>query len=109
MPSASGDWVNYVKAAAQAVEGRWKLKFGIDATVVSDLPPPPGCRRLQRCSPDSRWRCCGQRVQATFEELMDVLPEGEYFVGTRGGGMDHAAVLRAGAAAPFWSTSRRFR
>jgi len=32
-------------------------------------------------------------VQATFEELMDVLPEGEYFVGTRGGGMDHAAVL----------------
>lgn len=24
---------------------------------------------------------------------MEVLPEGEYFVGTRGGGMDHAAVL----------------
>ena len=31
---------------------------------------------------------------------MEVLPEGEYFVGTRGGGMDHAAVLacRAGNA-----------
>lgn len=26
---------------------------------------------------------------------MEVLPEGEYFVGTRGGGMDHAAVLSA--------------
>ena len=26
---------------------------------------------------------------------MEVLPEGEYFVGTRGGGMDHAAVLGA--------------
>src|SRR5208283_356427 len=32
-------------------------------------------------------------VEATFEQLMEVLPEGEYFVGTRGGGMDHAAVL----------------
>src|ERR1035438_4881121 len=31
---------------------------------------------------------------------MEILPEGEYFVGTRGGGMDHAAVLagRAGHA-----------
>jgi galactokinase len=31
---------------------------------------------------------------------MDVLPEGEHFVGTRGGGMDHAACLgsRAGCA-----------
>jgi galactokinase len=39
-------------------------------------------------------------VSASFEELMDVLPEGEHFVGTRGGGMDHAAVLasRAGCA-----------
>jgi galactokinase len=37
---------------------------------------------------------------ASFEELMDVLPEGEHFVGTRGGGMDHAASLgsRAGCA-----------
>jgi galactokinase len=35
-----------------------------------------------------------------FEELMEVLPDGEQFVGTRGGGMDHAAVLasRAGCA-----------
>jgi galactokinase len=32
-------------------------------------------------------------ISATFEELMEILPEGEHFVGTRGGGMDHAAVL----------------
>jgi galactokinase len=38
--------------------------------------------------------------EATFEELMEILPEGEQFVGTRGGGMDHAASLasRAGHA-----------
>jgi galactokinase len=28
-----------------------------------------------------------------LDELMDVLPQGEHFVGTRGGAMDHAAVL----------------
>jgi galactokinase len=94
MPSASGDWVNYVKAAAQAVEGRWKLKFGIDATVVSDLPPAAGLSSSSALLTGltlALLRANG--VQATFEELMDVLPEGEYFVGTRGGGMDHAAVL----------------
>src|SRR4029077_185331 len=31
--------------------------------------------------------------QASFEELMEILPDGEQFVGTRGGGMDHAASL----------------
>src|SRR4029077_20854148 len=38
--------------------------------------------------------------QASFEELMEILPDGEQFVGTRGGGMDHAASLasRAGCA-----------
>jgi len=83
-PSASGDWVNYVKAAAQAVEGRWKLKFGIDAAVVSDLPPAAGLSSSSALLTGftlALLRANG--VQATFEELMDVLPEGEYFVGTR--------------------------
>ena len=34
-----------------------------------------------------------QRLAASFEELMEILPDGEQFVGTRGGGMDHAAAL----------------
>jgi len=33
------------------------------------------------------------QVSASFEELMEILPDGEQFVGTRGGGMDHAASL----------------
>ena len=99
--SAPGDWVNYIKAAAQAVEGKWKLAFGIDAAVVSDLPPAAGLSSssaLLVAFTLALLRANG--VEATFEELMEVLPEGEYFVGTRGGGMDHAAVLagRAGHA-----------
>ncbi|HXA49397.1 MAG TPA: galactokinase family protein [Candidatus Acidoferrum sp.] len=100
-PAAAGDWENYVRAAAQIVVMRWGLGSGIDATVDSDLPAAAGLSSssallaaftlaLLRAN---RWR-------ATFDELMEVLPEGEQFVGTRGGGMDHAAVLgsRAGCA-----------
>jgi galactokinase len=92
--SASGDWVNYVKAAAQAVEGKWRLSFGIDAFVDADLPPAAGLSSssaLLVAFTLALLRANG--VDASFEQLMEVLPEGEYFVGTRGGGMDHAAVL----------------
>lgn len=100
-PSAAGDWVNYVKAAAQAVDGKWKLASGIDAAVASDLPPAAGLSSSSAVLVAftlALLRANG--VEASFEELMEVLPEGEYFVGTRGGGMDHAAVLagRAGHA-----------
>jgi len=93
-PSSLGDWVNYVKAAAQAVEGRWKLPRGIDAAVASDLPPAAGLSSSSALLTGftlALLRANG--VRTSFEELMEVLPEGEYFVGTRGGGMDHAAVL----------------
>jgi galactokinase len=92
--SAPGDWVNYVKAAAQAIEGKWQLAFGIDAAVVSDLPPAAGLSSssaLLVAVTLALLRANG--IEASFEDLMAVLPEGEYFVGTRGGGMDHAAVL----------------
>lgn len=92
--SAPGEWVNYVKAAAQAIEGKWRLACGIDAAVVSDLPPAAGLSSssaLLVAFTLALLRANG--VEASFEDLMEVLPEGEYFVGTRGGGMDHAAVM----------------
>lgn len=93
-PSGSGDWVNYVKAAAQAVEGRWSLARGIDAAIVSDLPPAAGLSSSSAVLTGFTLALLqANGVHATFEELMDILPDGEQFVGTRGGGMDHAAVL----------------
>jgi galactokinase len=66
----------------------------VDAAVCSDLPPAAGLSSssalLVAFTLGLLW---ANRRQATFEELMEVLPEGEYFVGTRGGGMDHAACL----------------
>lgn len=100
-PAAAGDWVNYVMAAAETVRGKWGLGCGVDAAVVSDLPPAAGLSSssalLVAFTLGLLW---ANRREASFEELMEVLPEGEYFVGTRGGGMDHAACLasRAGCA-----------
>jgi galactokinase len=89
-----GDWENYVRAAAETVAGRWGILRGIDAWVSSDLPAAAGLSSSSALLVGftlALLRANG--IEATFAELMEVLPEGEHFVGTRGGGMDHAAVL----------------
>jgi galactokinase len=100
-PSPPGDWENYIKAAAQAIATKWTLTRGIDAEVTSDLPPAAGLSSSSALLTAFTLALLqANDIPATFEELMDILPEGEHFVGTRGGGMDHAAVLaaRAGSA-----------
>jgi len=92
--AAPGDWENYVRAAAQAVSRKWGVGVGIEAEIESDLPPAAGLSSstaLLVAVALCLLRANG--IDATFEELMEILPEGEQFVGTRGGGMDHAAVL----------------
>lgn len=97
-PAASGDWVNYVKAAAQAIDGKWSAAYGIDAVVDSDLPPAAGLSSSSALLTGFTLALLeANGIKATFDELMEILPEGEYFVGTRGGGMDHAAVLASEA------------
>jgi galactokinase len=100
-PVARGDWENYLRAAAQAVAGKWGVLCGIDAHIRSDLPAAAGLSSssaLIVAFTLALLRANG--LEATFEELMEILPDGEQFVGTRGGGMDHAASLasRAGCA-----------
>jgi len=93
-PVGAGDWENYLRAAAQAVAGRWGLGCGIDAVVESDLPPAAGLSSSSALIVAFTLALLrANHRQASFEELMEVLPDGEQFVGTRGGGMDHAAVL----------------
>ena len=101
-PVARGDWENYLRAAAQAVAGKWGVMNGIDARIESDLPAAAGLSSssaLLVAVTLALLRANGR--EASFEELMEILPDGEQFVGTRGGGMDHAASLasQAGCAA----------
>jgi len=99
--STPGDWENYIRAAAETVSLRWGVGRGIDAAVVSDLPPAAGLSSSSALLIAFTLALLkANSIEATFEELMDVLPDGEQFVGTRGGGMDHAASLgsRTGCA-----------
>lgn len=100
-PVAAGDWENYVRAAAQTVAARWGAGRGIDAAVHSTLPAAAGLSSSSALIVAVTLALLeANGIAASFEELMDVLPEGEHFVGTRGGGMDHAASLgsQAGCA-----------
>lgn len=92
--AAFGDWENYIRAAARIVNP----VFGIDAQVDSDLPAAAGLSSSSALLVSltlALFRANGQ--DPGFEELMRILPDGEQFVGTRGGGMDHAAVLASHA------------
>ena len=93
-PTAAGDWENYLRAAAEAVGRKWGAGAGVDAAVVSDLPPAAGLSSSSALIVAFTLGLLqANRRRASFEELMEILPEGEHFVGTRGGGMDHAASL----------------
>jgi galactokinase len=90
----AGDWENYLRAAALAVSRKWGVGAGIDAVVTSDLPAAAGLSSSSALIVAFALALLqANGWSATFEELMEILPEGEHFVGTRGGGMDHAAAL----------------
>ncbi len=95
-PAPAGDWTNYARAAAQAlVQRRLDLK-GIDAVVDSDLPIAAGLSSssaLVVAAALAILHANGASVPPL--ELMDLLARGERYVGTAGGGMDHAIILGA--------------
>ena len=93
-PVARGDWENYLRAAAQAIAGKWGVMNGIDATIDADLPAAAGLSSSSALIVAVTLSLLrANHREASFEELMQILPDGEQFVGTRGGGMDHAASL----------------
>ena len=100
-PVAAGDWENYLRAAARVSRKFCGNPVGIDVEISSDLPAAAGLSSssaLIVAFTLGLLRANG--YNPGFEDLMQVLPEGEQFVGTRGGGMDHAASLgsQAGCA-----------
>src|SRR4051812_8062638 len=84
-PWPSGDFGNYVKAAAQAVGKRWGIGNGFDASVSGTIPPAAGLSSssaLVTAVTLALLRLGG--IAPEFSALMEVLPEGETYVGTRG-------------------------
>jgi len=93
-PAAAGDWSNYLLAAVQLVASHWPLTNGINAAIASDLPPAAGLSSSSALLIGLTLALLdANSIQPRFDELMNILPDGEQFVGTRGGGMDHAVIL----------------
>lgn len=96
-----GDWSNYVRAAGTAMIRHFGIARGINLYVASDLPSAAG---LSSSSALLTGVCLAllhaNGLQPDFHELAAVLPDAEQLVGTRGGAMDHVAILasRAGHA-----------
>jgi len=95
-PEALGTWCNYVRAASRTAQSHCTLSRGIDALVTSDLPEAAGLSSSSALLTAFTLALLhANGFNPSIAELMGVLPDGEQFVGTRGGGMDHAAVLGA--------------
>lgn len=100
-PYEAGDWGNYLKAAAQAVASRWGVHRGIQAQVSGNIPAAAGLSSSSALLVAVTLALLrANEIEASLEELMEILPDGEQYVGTRGGGMDHAISLagQAGCA-----------
>ncbi len=100
-PAPAGDWSNYARAAAQALAQRCPDLRGVDGLVQSDLPIAAGLSSssaLVVALALALLQANGVTVPPL--ELMELLAQGERYVGTAGGGMDQAIILgaRAGCA-----------
>jgi galactokinase len=102
IPSApAGDWANYIQAAAQKLDQMFEGLRGMDAAFAGDIPGAAGLS-----SSSALVVASGIALLAAAEREVDPVTLGaafadaEYYVGTRGGGMDQAISLggRAGHA-----------
>ena len=90
-----GDWGNYLKAPFLRLQQQYKDRQirGVDTVVLGDIPMAAGLSSssaLVVAMADALVLANGLDVSPS--EFVDVCGEGEWFVGTRGGSADHAAV-----------------
>ena len=89
-------WSNYVKGAVAYLVNKRKIKNGFELLIDSDIPASAGA------SSSSALTLCGlaaahlaNEIPWTPEDLAVMGGEAEWYVGTRGGMMDHATMMFA--------------
>lgn len=91
----NGDWENYIKAATLRLQERFsdrKLK-GMRMTVHSNVPIGSGLSSSSAIVVAAAEACVTVNdLPVQSHLLVDLCGEGEWFVGTRGGSGDHAAI-----------------
>lgn len=98
--SESGSWLNYCKAAVEAINQRFGLVEGpgFDLVVGGTLPRAVGLSSstaLVVAVALAYLRILGKNLDTTISRiaLAELLAQGERYVGTQGGGMDQAIIL----------------
>ncbi|MCX7795409.1 MAG: galactokinase, partial [bacterium] len=90
-----GDWVNYVKASALKIQERFRDKriLGMNAVVLGDIPIGSGLSSSSSMVVASAEAITlVNQLNIPPEEFVQLCGEGEWYVGTRGGSGDHAAI-----------------
>ena len=93
---ARGDWANYVKAAVLRLQHRFPEKNlgGMNLMVAGDVPTCAGLSSSSALLVAAAFAALRLNDLAVApEELVELCGEGEWYVGTRGGAGDHAAMI----------------
>ncbi len=96
--SPSGDWGNYVKAAAQEIAAQYDARRGFDGLVYTTIPIAAGLSSSSALVVATALALLDvNSLNPEPFELMEALASAERHVGTKGGGMDQAVLLGARA------------
>jgi len=92
---SQGDWSNYVKAAVLRLQQGYRdiMVRGMDAAVTGNIPQAAGLSSSSAVVVAAAEVAVAiNQFDVTPAQFVDLCGEGEWFVGTRGGSADHAAI-----------------
>ena len=93
--SSAGDWVNYIKAAMLRLQHKYQdVKIrGINIAVTGNVPMAAGLSSSSTLVVATLQAAIAlNNLELTSQQFIDLCGEGEWFVGSRGGAGDHAAI-----------------
>jgi N-acetylgalactosamine kinase len=93
--NAGGDWSQYVKAAALRLQKKFSDRrlCGLDLVVSGNIPIAAGLSSSSALVVAAAEALVAVNRLNTFpSQFVDLCGQGEWFVGTRGGSADHAAI-----------------
>ncbi len=92
---AGGDWSQYIKAAVLRLQKKFPHRRlrGMDIVVSGNIPPAAGLSSSSSLVVGvAEATIAINRLETFPAQFVDLCGEGEWFVGTRGGSADHAAI-----------------
>ena len=95
LEAARGDWANYAKAAVLRLQEQFRDRRlrGLDMLVSGDIPMGAGLSSSSALVVATAEAVrVFNRLPVSAQRLVSLCGEGEWFVGTRGGAADHAAI-----------------